>query len=167
MAEPPWVALAAEGADVPAVDPLDLIVASEHGLPAGDGDIYEGTVRLKVRTDGAMGQVVSFVQRLREKSEFRLLRMENNRQGGVDIWIGLRQPVDIQQALSRIPGVRSVSPSRGRDLSPVGEDPPLTVLLNEEEPSSLPSPDGTACVYCKEPLEPGTTLCPKCRRTQA
>ena len=93
-------------------------------------DVYEGTVRLHIKVDGGtMAQVVNFTQLLRQKPEFRLLRLSNNKDGGVDIWLGLRQPVPLRRMLSDMEIVASVSPTLGRDLSPASQDAPLTVIL--------------------------------------
>ena len=114
-----------------------------------------------------MGLVVSFVQRLREKPELRLLRLANNREGGVNVWVGLREPISLQRVLGQIDCVVRVSPPRGRDLSPKSQDPPLTVILKETDGALESGHDWVACVYCREPIERGTTVCPHCRKTQA
>ena len=108
--------------------------ATSHKPTEGaDGeDMYEGTVQLSLQAEGNMALVVNFVQQLRERPEFRLLRMVNNRRGGTDIWLGLREPISLRQMLSQVEGVAQVSPTRHRDLSPASEDSPLTVVLKAE-----------------------------------
>ena len=149
----------------PAMDPLtvagDLEVMSTQAidLSAGEEELFEGTVRLNVRVEGGMGLVVSFTQQLRERQEFRLLKLSNNRTGGTDIWLGLRQPIPLRDMLDAMEVVSEVSHTAGRDLSPESEDPPLTVILKS---GGGPVP----CVSCKQPLEAGTTVCPHCRKPQ-
>ena len=125
--------------------------------------VYEGTVRLKL--GGGMALVVEFVRRLRDQPDFRLLRMVRSHQGDTEIWLALRGHVSLHKVLGAVEGVVYVSPTRGRDLSLGSKDPPLTVQLGVEDPSG--EPDWTPCVDCRELLEPGTTVCPRCRRSQA
>ena len=143
-----------------------IVTTDAVTLPDDKNELYEGTVRLNVHSHGSMGLVVNFVQHLREKPEFRLLRMANNRMGGVDVWLALRQPIPLQRALIEIEGVDEVSPTRGRDLSPDSEDAPLTVMLKAGDDATSGSAGTFPCVYCSEPLAPGTTVCPRCRKTQ-
>ena len=132
-----------------------------------DDEVYEGSVRLNVQVDGNMGLVVNFVQQVRDRPELRLLRLTNNRSGGVDVFVGLREPVPIRRIISGMEGVSHVSEPGGRDLSPESEDPPLTVRLRLEEMPEDSSPSWSFCVKCKEPLEPGVQICPACRAPQA
>ena len=90
--------------------------------------------------------------------------MANNREGGVDVWLALRQPIALRRILSDTEGVSRVSLTRGRDLSPESEDAPLTVVLGAQDPGDNP---GSHCVHCKEPLDAGTMVCPACGKTQA
>ena len=84
----------------------------------------------------------------------------NNREGGTDIWLALREPIPLRDMLAGMDQVAEVSPTGGRDLSVEGEDTPLTVMLKT-------GGDTIPCVNCKEPLEAGTAVCPHCRKTQA
>ena len=145
----------------------DEVIPMEAVEPKVSDELYEGTIRLNVKVEGSMGLVVNFVQRLREKPELRLLRLANNREGGVNVWVGLREPISLQRVLGQIECVLRVSSPRGRDLSPKSKDPPLTVVLKETDSAPETGNDWTACVFCKEPIERGTTVCPHCRKTQA
>lgn len=131
---------------------------------ADEGELYEGTVRLNVFQEGAVGMVVNFVQQLREKPEFRLLRMANNREGGVDVWLALRQPIPLRQMLTEVKGVSEVSRTGGRDLSPGSEDAPLTVVLKSADEGTASS---SRCVSCKKPIDPAAKVCPSCGASQA
>ena len=131
---------------------------------ADEGELYEGTVRLNVFQEGAVGMVVNFVQQLREKPEFRLLRMANNREGGVDVWLALRQPIPLRQMLTEVKGVSEVSHTRARDLSPGSEDAPLTVVLKSADEGTESS---SRCVSCKTPIDPAAKVCPSCGASQA
>jgi hypothetical protein len=126
---------------------------------------YEGTVRLRVNAGGKMGLVVEFARRLHDQPDFRLLRMVMSRRGDTEIWLALRRPVSLRKVLGAVEGVLHVSPTRGRDLRLGAIGPPLTVQLGAEEPSG--EPDWTPCGHCKELLEPGITVCPRCRWSQA
>ena len=165
----------------PAITPeaLEETMEAEQGPPAATVDeseaspteesleeFYEGTVRLNVHVEGNMGLVVNFVQQVRERPDLRLLRLTNNRKGGVDVWIALREPVPLRQVINDMDGVSGVGIPAGRDLSPGSEDSPLTVHLKLEALTEESAPSWALCVKCKEALEPGTTVCPSCGATQ-
>ena len=149
----------------PLGQPAPVPGPEQPGQPARDDDTYEGTVRLNIRAEGSIGLLVGFVQRLRENEDWRVLRLVGDAKGGVEAWLGLRQPVSLRKALADMQGVGHVSPPRGRDLSPGSSDDPLTVFLTAED--APPPADWSPCVNCKELLEPGTIECPRCRKTQA
>ena len=107
-------------------------IPEEFQKATEETELYEGTIRLKVDAVDSMGHVVNFVQQIREKPEFRLLRMANNREGGTDIWLALREPIPLRDMLVEMETVSAVSPTAGRDLSVEGEDTPLTVMLKPE-----------------------------------
>ena len=125
--------------DLPPVEPgestqpatMVLEVRSASGPPEPD-DLYEGTVRLNVKAEGGMSLLMDFTKQLRERPEFRLLRMANNKEGGVDLVLALREPLSLRQILSAVEGVVDVSPTRGRDFSPESPDAPLTVVLRTQ-----------------------------------
>lgn len=81
------------------------LVSMQNDLEDG---VYEGTVRLNVEPDGGLKQVAQFVDDLRRKPEFRLLQMVGARHAGVLIWLGLREPVDLAEALLGMDGVSHV-----------------------------------------------------------
>ena len=135
----------------PATMITDLPITTE--LPSKEQDTsYEGNVQIVVNSEGNTGAVVTFMQQLNEKPEMRVLKMANNRDGGVDVSLALREPVPLQRVLGEMDGVSGVDAADGG-----GE--PLTVTLKSEGAS--------ACVFCKEPLEVGATVCPSCGKTQA
>ena len=131
--------------------------------PESIDGLYEGTVRLRV--EGSMGLVVHFRERLDKKPELRILRLARSRRGDTGIWLALREPLSIRSILGGVAGVSNVSPTRGRDLGVEAEAPPLTVKLKAAKPPA--EPDWRACVYCREVLQPATTICPRCHKTQA
>ena len=167
------------------------VVENQHELPAGashenDGqaaggssheahqlaeevELYEGSARLvlKVAESGDMGLVLDFARQIRDNADLRVLRMLNEPGGAVHIWIGIRQPIALRQLLAEVGGVVDVSPTLGRDLSIGAADAPLTVSLSKKDLGSSRSSDWAPCVNCSELLEPGTTQCPRCRKTQA
>ena len=143
--------------------------SSQAALPHGeDQDLVEGSVRLILHVpDGGMGLVLNFAKQMRDNQDTRVLRMVNEPGGAVHIWIALRQPVSLRQILGEVAGVVNVSPTQGRDLSIGSTDAPLTVMLNKEDLASPASSDLSPCVSCNELLEPGTQICPHCRKGQA
>ena len=115
-----------------AVPNLEAFGADEVGpdldvLP--EEETYQGTVRLNIQARNSTALVVQFTQALGERPEFRILRLANNTHGGVEIWLGLRQPVPLRKMLMDMKGVAEVSAPSGRDLSPRSADAPLTVML--------------------------------------
>ena len=131
--------------------------------PAAASDVYKGTVRLRV--EGSMGLVVQFNERLNIRPDLNVLRLANNSEGDTEIWLALRQPISLTEVIGNLKGVVRVSPPQGRDLSPEGKDPPLTVIL--EVPDMPPTKEWVPCLHCRELLEPGTVECPRCLKTQA
>ena len=96
--------------------------------PVDDG-IYEGTVRLRV--DGNRSAVLlmlRFVSELQHRSEFRVLRLVRNDEGGPDVLVGLRLPLDMDEALSQIDIVAAVRP-----LPNEGAEPLLNIELAHSE----------------------------------
>ena len=69
---------------------------------------YEGNVRLKVESEGDLQHLVQFVQELRQKPQFRLLRLVSDSQNSVDILLGLREPLELRSMLAEMEGVSQV-----------------------------------------------------------
>ncbi len=91
---------------------------AEQGVEAfSDDEVFKGTVRLNVEANGGIRQVVQFVDDLCQRPEFRLLRLVgNHHRAGVDIWLGLREPVCLKRMLMQMKGVEQV-------VSPLGTGP--------------------------------------------
>ena len=104
-------------------------VSDEIEAPPQDEDVYEGSVRLRVKAEGSMALVVTFVQQLRQKSELRLQKMVNNRQGGTDIWLALREPIRMLDEIGAMDHVSSVTGPESGSLSTGDEGPLIDVLL--------------------------------------
>ena len=110
---------------------LDL-TSDSQGLP-GDppqgllGELYEGTVMLRVDATDSVRQVIQFVDALRRKSDFRLLQLVGNHDQGVGVWLGLRAPVLLKEILLQMEGVAEVDASGW--LEQHGHEPQLKVRL--------------------------------------
>ncbi len=75
-------------------------------------DNYEGTVRLVVKTTGAIKELVRFVDSLRADPQIHLLRMvSNKRRDGMDVWLRLRAPKPLRSTLLAVTGVIQVEPA--------------------------------------------------------
>ena len=73
--------------------------------------VYEGTVRLRVGGDrSAVLMMLRFISDLRHRSEFRVLQLDRNDEGGADVLVGLRLPLELDQVLNEIDSVASVRP---------------------------------------------------------
>ena len=77
----------------------------------GIGEVYEGTVKLRVDATDSFRQVIQFVEALRQKAGFRLLKLVGGFEDGVDIWVGLKAPIAINEVLMTMPGVAQVTPA--------------------------------------------------------
>jgi hypothetical protein len=96
-----------------------------------DRDVYEGTVRLAVTTPGPVRSLINFVSELRQNPQFRLLRLvaSQDKEGGMDIWLGLREPLLLETVLMEMPGVAEVTaPS---EAAPEEKECLLRVTLHE------------------------------------
>jgi len=121
--EPPVQGLAIENA------PSDEPPINEPIRPASETGIYEGTVRLTVSALGPVRNLINFVSELRQSPQFRLLRLvANQHKEGMDIWLGLREPLEFVQILASMAGVHDVSP--GSDSSQGEEEQLLIVTLD-------------------------------------
>lgn len=90
---------------------------------------YEGTVRLTVTTLGPVSHLINFVSELRQNSQFRLLRLvANQHKEGMDIWLGLREPLLLRSALGEMKGVSEVNVSS--EAPTENEEPVFKVLLD-------------------------------------
>ena len=74
-----------------------------------EAGLYEGTIRLALETDWDIGKIVRFVRELSREPEIRLLKLVSSRQDGVDVLLGLRKPLNLNELLPRINGVTQVS----------------------------------------------------------
>jgi DNA-binding response OmpR family regulator len=118
------------------LDSPELNEPGPHTLPgappapttADDDAFYEGTVRLTVTTLGAVSHLINFVSELRQNSRFRLLRLvANQHKEGMDIWLGLREPLLLRSALGEVKGVSEVTVSP--EVPSENEEPVFKVLL--------------------------------------
>jgi hypothetical protein len=59
----------------------------------------------------AKRQMIQFVAGLRQKSDFRVLKLVGGSKAGVDIWLGLRAPLSVKEVLLGMEGVSEVEPA--------------------------------------------------------
>ena len=114
-------------------------------------DIFEGTVRLNIEANDCIRQIVSFVRELRQKPQFRLLRLVGNNREGVDIWISLREPLHLKKMLPQIEGVSLVTAQKA--ASPENERLLMVRLTKNPEPQeATPWTDNRALTEATEAL---------------
>ena len=106
-----------------------------------DQQLYDGEIRIHVQSEGNMRLVVSFVKQVRENSDLRMLRLANSPTGGVDIWLGMRQPIPLRKVLGEMQGVADVSPTPEHDALITRDIPRLAVTLAATTPPSPPPED--------------------------
>ena len=125
-----WVVKEGDGSGAPATQAVKASdVSDEIEGPQQDENLYEGTVRLRVRAEGSMALVITFVQQLRQNSGLRLQKMVNNRQGGTDIWLALREPVRMLDEIGAMEHVSSVTGPESGSLGNQDEGPLMDVRL--------------------------------------
>ena len=82
-------------------------------------DNYEGTVRLVVKTTGAVKELVRFVDAIRADPQVHLLRLvSNKRRDGMDVWLRLRTPKPLRSTLLAVAGVSRVEPADRSESEP-------------------------------------------------
>ncbi len=72
-----------------------------------DGNVMDGSVDLKV--SGAVRQMVSFVEGLRQDGRLRVLKLVATPAKGTEIQLSLREPVSLQEILLNMPMVDQVA----------------------------------------------------------
>ena len=107
---------ASGGVEAGAGQLVDEVGVSEQSPDASDEEIYEGTVKLKVESDGDIQLVVNFVKELRQQSQLRVLRLVSHSQTDMEISLGVREPLRLRQLLGEIQGVSQVSPAEGQGV---------------------------------------------------
>ena len=71
--------------------------------------LFEGTVRLSIKTTGSIRGMINFVDELRQSQDFHLLRLvADQHKEGMDIWLRLRGPLELKDILLQVEGVARV-----------------------------------------------------------
>ena len=105
------------------------IIPDEHS-EAIDEEIYQGIVRLIVDAQGHTERMLQFVDDLGRNPQFRLLRLVGNyRNKGMDVWLGLREPLLLKTLLLETEGVSRVTDPV--EHQPEGDERALKVALSE------------------------------------
>ena len=95
---------------------------------APDDEVYQGIVRLIVDANGRTERMLQFVDELGRNPQFRLLRLVGNyRNKGMDVWLGLREPLHLKTLLLQTEGVSRVMDPV--DHQPEGDERALMVAL--------------------------------------
>ena len=93
-----------------------------------DEALYEGTVKLIVDAHGRTERMLQFVDELGRNPNFRLLRLVGNYQKkGMDVWLGLREPLHLMTLLRETEGVSLVMGDA--EPQPEGDERALQVAL--------------------------------------
>jgi hypothetical protein len=105
-----------------------------------EGRSYEGVVKLQVRASGCTCQSTQFVRAVSRMPELRVLRLVGSAGTGLELLVGLRQPMPLERVLSDMDRVASVRPTQAsvnRDEDGTGEQELAVWLV--DAPSSAPS----------------------------
>lgn len=90
------------------VPPREQVLGTAMSPGAAEKELFEGTVRLSVRANGDVRQLLQFVGSVSKKPELRLLRLLGDH-GWVDLWVGLSRPIALYAELERMDGVSKVA----------------------------------------------------------
>jgi len=103
----------------------ELEVTPEQPLETEVGVVCSGSVGLEINP-GSVRQMLSFVAELRQDARFRLFRLVGNQSQGMDIRLGLREPLHLQNILLGMQVVSTVEQASS-DLD--GQEPRFVVEL--------------------------------------
>ncbi|MDO8750513.1 MAG: hypothetical protein Q7K03_05160 [Dehalococcoidia bacterium] len=76
-----------------------LLEVASNGSTPGSGEAYSGTVQLVVPVEEAAIQALQFVDELCRHPSMRLQRLLGTAKGRLDIWVLLREPIHLKEAL--------------------------------------------------------------------
>ena len=122
----------AAGNSRPAFETVSLPEPEEQGLhqtSQSGTEVCRGTVKLLVEPNGSLRRVSSFVVSLNRAFELQLLQLKGDYQKGMDISVGLRTPMSLEELLLSIDGVDQVEVARRPDQD--GHEPLFNVRLTE------------------------------------
>ena len=94
-----------------------------------------GGVLVRSQDQESIRQMIRFVDRLCQNPHFRLLRLvgNNHQKEGMNIWLGLREPLCLKTLLLDMEGVCHVASPLG--LGPTGHERLVNVKLAEVSPA--------------------------------
>ena len=90
------------------VPPREQVLGTAMSPGAAEKELFEGTVRLSVKANGDVRQLLQFVGSLSRKPEIRLLRLLGDHRW-VDLWVGLSRPIALYAELGKMDGVSKVA----------------------------------------------------------
>jgi len=89
------------------------------GIDADGYNNYEGAVKLEVETNGAVKELVRFVETLRENPQIHLIRLvSNQKKSGMNVWLRLRSPTPLRATLLAAAGVSEVAAAEPSEFDP-------------------------------------------------
>ena len=110
---------------------IDALELPWEGSSATQGTTYDGTVRLRIEAHEDIRSVVEFLSGLWQEPHFRVLRVIGARaHGDVEVWLGLRQPLPLEQALAQMAGVQIKHVSGEDDRT--GDEPVVGIRLTSQ-----------------------------------
>ena len=87
---------------------------ADNAGPRDDEGVYEGAVRLVVKTSGCACQAMHFVRKVCRMPELRLLRLVGTTRDGLELLVGLREPLHLESVLRGMERVVSVNGTTGQ-----------------------------------------------------
>ena len=91
--------------------------------------VYQGKVRLTVRSPSSAVYAMQFVRQVSAMPELRLLRLAATRKEGLEILVGVREPLALEERLSQMPRVAIAKSVPGHDAA--SQEPLIEVSLAE------------------------------------
>lgn len=113
----------------PATDATEGTTRSAAPVAVGDGPapeegkLYEGLVSLQVRASGCTCQSMQFVRAVSRMPELRVLRLVGTAGSGLELLVGLKEPVRLEVVLGGMDRVASVRATIASAGSEDGEGP--------------------------------------------
>ncbi|MBI2871916.1 MAG: hypothetical protein HYY00_01855 [Chloroflexi bacterium] len=107
--------------------PSSALAVRDGLLGRVDGDVYEGVVRLSLDVGTHTGLVAQLVATLSKRPQLRILRVEAQREGGVEVLVWVLAPTCLEQELRGVECVARVSVPAEPD--PEDDRPLLMVWL--------------------------------------
>jgi len=95
-------------------------------------ECYEGRFVLHLKSEAYIGLLLDYIRALRANPHFEFFRFLTDPSLGVDVWLGLREPLPLPQVLMEMENVANVFPDSSNGGAYDDDGPGFTVALVEQ-----------------------------------